>query len=293
MINCVPNPIFTEDSIINTFDNYKLSIKAGYGKSGMLRTISNVKKWSPLYPSNELAWLVGALIGDGTLLVRKHIVKQGKNAGKSVTYSYTDYYDQNPEIQQKFSNIVNSLFGITPELTHRDHSKNSYKFGDKEDNVFFIRNSAISRTLLCCGVPEGEKVLRPFTVPEWILNTEHASEIKASFLQGIMDAEGTVKRKYPYTISFEMWKSVKYRKNHLKFMEHIKNMFNEFGVLTGKLYERPPKIHRKDNIPTFGVALYIIRKKSILNFYRNINFSNPNKNNILERNVEVIKHGRM
>jgi len=292
-VKAISNAVVFEKDILKTFDNFKLSLKAGYGKSGILKTLSSTEQWLPLYPSSDLAWLVGAITGDGTLLVRKHEIRQGKNKGKTVTYSYTYFYDQNPETQQKFVNIIFSLFGIMPRLTERDHSNNPYKFGKKKDKVIFLRNSAISRTLLCCGVPEGEKVLKSFTVPKWILNAGYASDIKAKFLQGLMDAEGSIKRNSPTTISFALWKSIEQRQNHLEFMKQIKNLFGEFGIVTGKVCEKTQRIQRKDNIPTFEMSLYINRKESILNFYKFINFSNPYKKKILEGHVEAIKYGRM
>jgi intein/homing endonuclease len=239
-----------------------------------------------------LAWLVGAITGDGSLLVRKHEIINGKNAGKTTTYSFTYFYDQNPYIQQKFSNIVYSMFGVIPKLSERNHSNNPYKFGSLMDSVFFLRNSAISRTLLCCGIPEGEKVLKSFIVPKWILNTEYASDVKAKFLQGLMDSEGSIQRSSPTKISFSLWKSIEYSDCHFKFMTQIKELLSEFGIVTSKVYiSKRQRIQRKDNIPTFELSLCIRRKESILNFYRFINFSNPYKNKILENHVEAIKNG--
>jgi len=291
-VKTIFEPIISENDVLKSFDNFKLSFKAGYGKSGILKTMSKVRCWLPLYPSPELAWLVGAMIGDGSLLVRKHTVEKGKNKGKTTTFSYTYFYDQNPEIQEKFINFIHSLFGVKPKITERDHSNNPYKFGPKRDKVIFLRNSAISRTLLCCGVPEGEKVLKSFLVPKWILDTGYASEIKAKFLQGLMDAEGSIQKSSPTKISFSLWKSIEYSDYHLKFMKQIKDLLEEFGILTGNICRsKSERIQRKDYIPTFELSLYLRRKESILNFYKFINFSNPYKKGVLENHVEAIKNG--
>jgi intein/homing endonuclease len=225
-------------------------------------------------------------------LVRKCKIQKGKNKGKTVTHSCTYFYDQNPQIQKKFINIIYSLFSIRPKITERDHSNNPYKFGPKKDKVIFLRNSAISRTLLCCGVPEGDKILKPFLIPKWILNTSHASDIKANFIQGLMDSEGSIKRKLPTLIGFSLSKSVEQQNNHFIFMKQIKNLLEEFGIITSRVCKsKCERIQRKDKVSTFELSLYIGRKSSILNFYKFIKFSNPYKEQILENHAKVIKHG--
>ncbi len=170
----------------------------------------------PLTPDNPhlplLALMIGWIFGDG------HLPRNLR---------YLSFFDGEEESLEKFKTYSKKYF---PTITISDVKKH------RENNNYYltISNTAVAHLFCTLGVPAGNKVDTPFTVPEFILNG--SKDVKRDFLAGILGSEMTTpKISHAHTaipIEFCMSKNMLLEDGHRHFMEQIRRLLNEFGVTT-------------------------------------------------------------
>ncbi len=191
-------------------------------------------------PSPELAELIGIILGDGNIWIRK----------RSHHYYLTICGDKEKD-KDYLLNYVKPLFKklFNKELNIREHKTNKELFlykGDK-DVVF---------TLGHFGLAPGNKKKNNVTIPSWILKSE---EYLKACIRGLIDTDGSLcpitGRDYPY-----IWFSSSIE----KLRERFKLAMNKLGFKTSKW-----------NIRKNGKAdIYIGNKKDIEKYIKTISFKN-------------------
>ncbi len=216
-----------------------------------MKTISKLDNLLPLCSSRELAEVVGALTGDGSLILRNRKVGFGKNRGKSLTSCRIEFTDQDEFVRNWFQHNFRKVFGIECKVTIRDHSNNPQKFGsNKTEIVLELNSSPIVRTLKCCGVPEGAKVVKSFDIPLWI--SQGDMEMKAGFMRGLFNAEGWISRN---TIGLLMGKWEEKLEDNINFLNGIRSLLNDFEI-ESTLLPRWKTWMRKDGKVIIGSGIF-------------------------------------
>jgi intein/homing endonuclease len=230
-------------------------------------------RWLPLPNSPELAALVGYILSDGTI---EHSYERSSKIHRP---KRIDFISPNRVIQKKVKDIFQKIFKIKP------------KFHYFRDTLGLRINDAnVARALWLCGIPMGDKASQEYDVPKWIKNGTQI--IKSSFLRSYFDGDGSTpyefkRSKASFGIRLTLNKIENKIKSGIKFLNSIKKMLKEFDIESLGPYQR--KIcYRKNNAKTIMLELIICRQNSILNFYRYINFCNPEKKSKLNFCVRKI-----
>ncbi|MBR9693021.1 hypothetical protein GOV07_03780 [Candidatus Woesearchaeota archaeon] len=126
-------------------------------------------------------------------------------------------------------------------------------------------NRTLFKFLRNIGVPEGNKVYRPFEVPYWILHGE--KEIKREFLRGIIGAEGSKPINEQSRIQFVISKNDLYLENLLVFLNQLRQMLRYFSIKTTH-----PQIRSQEGREFHG-RFYITGKENVIKFYKEIGFA--------------------
>lgn len=114
------------------------------------------------------------------------------------------------------------------------------------------------------GVPTGNKVYKPFLVPNWIYSGP--TNIKRIFLSTIYGNEGSKPQDNRWRIQFVLSKTKEYVPNLLQFLNQIRTMLNHFGIGTSNIQLRKQKRR------AFCGRFYIKGKENLVKFYNEIGF---------------------
>ena len=115
------------------------------------------------------------------------------------------------------------------------------------------------------GVPRGNKVFQPFSIPHWIYNGP--DEIKRTFLSIIYGNEGSKPQDNRWRIQFVLSKTKEYVPNLLEFLNQIRAMLFHFDITTSHIQLRKQKDRE------FYGRFYIKGKDNLLKFYDKIGFA--------------------
>jgi hypothetical protein len=245
--------IVTLDDVLKTYKSKKAGEKA----------LKPYMRWFPLRPTPELAGIVADLICDGHL--------QGKPKWRM------DFTSESNEEMKNFEKRIKNLFNIVG----KKRPCYSNKFGKTYN--YGVNCKPLARTLFLCGVPTGNKVLKKFTFPSWVL--EDKSFFK-QFTKRFYNCEGTCWGDKSPGIGFEMWKEAEKIENLKEFLESLRfGLKKFFDIKTTEIFTTSSVHKRKDGHVTKPLRFYIKRKDSIFKFYRNIGFEYEKQNklkNIIE-----------
>jgi intein-encoded DNA endonuclease-like protein len=137
-----------------------------------------------------------------------------------------------------------------------------------------LSSAPIGRILFLCGTPQGNKVLNPTKIPEWILKNKMYFR---RFIQRLFDCEATVDKNYR-AIGISMAKSDDLMENGLEFFNQLKYyLFKYYKIITSKPFTESKINKRKDDIKTRQIRLKIRRRKSLEIFCKRIGFENETK----------------
>jgi len=251
--------IVKKEDYLSTFKNYKLG----------LHSFEKYDKWFPISSSPELAGIIGDITADGHL-------------GKGLVQFISK--DKNNAI--RFNNEVFRIFKISGKIKVSPSNKKIWEC--------LICRNAFCRILNLCGAPGGDKVLKVFYVPEWIIGG--SKEIKKRYLQRLFDCEGSVvlqKNRQRVHVIFKMYKATSLVKNHLIFLNQLRCILSGFKIKTTNP-STSGYTERKDGIITVGYEfrLYGTRKNldSVLNFKKSISFESLVKKEKLEKYLNIVKN---
>lgn len=227
------------------------------------------KNWFPVISSEKLAGIIADLICDGSL--------QGSPKWRF------DFTSKNISELERFEKEIFKLFQIKGKIrpcTSNRFSK-TYNYG--------VNNKMLSRIFYNLGVPSGCKVKQEFLIPRWILNNK---EYFLTFCRRVFTCEGCASVEGSSSfIEICMWKADYLIYNLIEFLNQIKiGLKQHFDVITTNVFLTSNYNLRKDGIKTLGAKLRIKRLNSLINFYNNVGFDDPIKQNKL-KNIIMIKNG--
>ena len=213
-----------------------------------IRHLKDYKYLFPIKSSPLLAGIVADLMADG------HLQANPKWR--------IDFTSKSIKELNNFNKRFNILFGVKGNI--RECRTN--KFG-KTFNLG-INCSPITRILFLLGVPHGQKVLKDFNIPKWILKDK---ECFKEFCKRIFTCEGSImhekRRKFPQ-IRMELWKKQDLENSVMfELGSYLNKHFNIKSTLT------KPNLSnlRKDGVITQATRIYILGD-SMLKFHKEIGF---------------------
>jgi|GEM_PF-2178441 len=190
LYNFMPLNIFIELSKKLNFNYDELLITDNCGKSSPVKIPENL--------DSKLAYIIGAMLGDGHLGNRK-------GHGSEVVFSDLD----RKSVAGKFKKLMEEIFGVKM----------------KEDRVkgLIAYNSALTSVLASLGVPQGRKS-KIIRVPKFIFFSN--TEVIDGFISGIFDTDGHAS-KYGVSIS----------STSESFIQDLKWLFLRIGII-GRIEKR-------------------------------------------------------
>lgn len=227
-------------------------------KPWAIRAIKKAKNngWIPLFPSPELAYLVGYNTGDG------HVAKD---------LHYIRFFNKHKEILDHIGKELKEIFNLPLDL------ESSIKFKESE-YWLSISDAALTRIFHAAGAPKGNKTEVLFLVPLWVLRPEIygcspqiSIKIQRRYLQGLNDAE----LRKPYLnsenwiaghLNLQMYKVKKLQTAHLKFLRQICSLYSKFNIKT-KLTK--PKYDKNKFVGEFEITSNL---PNLLRFVMNVGF---------------------
>lgn len=187
--------------------------------------------------SNELAEIIGIMLGDGNIWERK-----GFYYVRIAGHSKNDREYLLKHVKPLFKNIFNIKMGI---YKHKSNNELFLTKGSK-DLVF---------TLKYYGLKSGDKIKKGNRIPKWIFESD--DYIKAC-IRGLIDTDGTVLPITGRPYSYIWFTSGNY---HLR--EDFENAMKKLGYKIAKW--------NHNGTP----ETYIGRKELIRKYYKEIGFNNP------------------
>ena len=224
------------------------------------------RKILPLYPSVELAQIVGALLTDG-----------------HVDWYTSDVMPRTRQIRLYSSNkaeciwfveLCKKVFGVKGKVVAYIPKYGKFKL---QPYKAIVNKAVVARILILAGAVAGNKSNQGYKIPEWIMYSN--TEIKIEFLKTIFTFDGSkpYPRKNTWTIHYSASVNPRYLETTLTFFEQLRFLLAQFGVVMG---ENPTKYHKLNG--NVMVITSISSRKSITNFYRFIGYLNPIKQKRLE-----------
>lgn len=221
----------------NKYIEDRLNNSWGRSKGGI--NSKRVEKLLIQKPSKELAELMGIIIGDGNIWVRK-----------GGYYYLTITGDANKD-EDYLSNYVRELFRSLFGKEMQVHK-------NKNNNGMYVKigNKDIIFTLNHFGFPSGDKKENNIIIPIWIMKNE---EYLKNCIRGMIDTDGSVVflkgREYPY-----IW-----------FSSNIPNIRRDFSSAMKILGFDTSKWNIREN---HAADCYIAKKEHVVRFLKEVGFSN-------------------
>jgi hypothetical protein len=208
--------------------------------------------------SEHLASLIGHVFGDG------HIEK---------TYFFS-YTNKSKILHKEILDNINYVFNyeISPSVTYHKAYSYSYPF-------------IVGAVLTLCGASLGDKKKVNFDIPEWIKSGDF--RIKKNFLRALFDDEASIKLK-SREIVFKMGKITEMEESLDNFLESIREMLVFFNIQPSSI-RFDNKHESKIGIKTIQKAFGIYGQENFKKFKKFINFSHPQKRNILSLMIKKCK----
>jgi len=242
-----------------------------------IRTIEKCKvlNWLPLYPSPELARLIGLNMGDGSI---------------QTCFGHTFFCSKSKDIMDDLNDFLFQHFGVIGSVTEAGLMKS--------EHLLQIGDTAFTRLLHNAGCPKGEKVNQSFKTPAWIMNPQsygcndkESREIQLAFLQGLNDSETTKfslrnnSKMALEEIKFEIYTHVFPRQ--LKFIEQLQKLFINFSIKSVIYYD-----WRKDK-QSWRIGLRIKELPNVIRFLFDVGFFfNKDRMNVSLNNCHEVCNRR-
>ncbi len=129
----------------------------------------------------------------------------------------------------------------------------------------FVCRKHLSSLLENLGAPLGNKVKKPFLIPDWIYHG--LDDIKKAFLSVVYGNEGAKPQDNRWRIQFVISKNKENIENLLIFLNQIRSMLNHFGISSSHIQLRTQKGR------AFCGRFYIKGKDNLHKFYNLLEFS--------------------
>jgi len=239
----------TFDIPLEYFKNNILKIRSRYTGNLLLNKL-------PIEPSAELASLVGHALGDG------HV---------SENLWYFSYTNNSFELHNEVKSLISNFC--------------TFGYNERFHKALTIQYPSIVAVILhLAGAQNGNKIIKDFLVPKWIL--DGSKSIKISFLRALFDDEGTVK-KSSHEILLKLSKNEFYLNSLLDFMNQVKKLLEEIGIEVTSI--RKENIIEGKNGRTIQLVLSIHGYKNFIKFLYDIDFHHKEKQQDLQTLVNSYK----
>ncbi|MBU0963280.1 MAG: hypothetical protein KKD48_05230 [Nanoarchaeota archaeon] len=207
--------------------------------------------------SLEKAYILGVLCGDGYIRMDK--LGNGSLIGLDVT---------DEDFADKFRGYLNKVYGLLPSKKKRIENHTNFSNNPKPLYVINLSSKLAANDLL--------KYSKSFKTKEWEVPKEILEnpdlKIKAAFIRGIFDSEGTASLKVSGGVYLSVCSG---NKNPLLKIKEI--LKNDFSIDLIVVYDK--------TVTRLKSAGY----KNIKNFYNNINFSIKRKREKLRIGLSTYK----
>jgi len=228
-------------------------LKKTYLANNKLKFDKRVNRWFPLNPSPVLAGIIADLMADGNL--------QGPTKWRF------DYCSKHTKELKRFEKTIFSLFNLKGKI--RPCTKNKYNTKN-----YGVNCRPLAKTLFLLGVPYGNKVLKKYLIPNWVLDDKDCFKV---FVKRYLDCEAGVDLANK-AISFEIHKSTDFIENSFAFFNQFRQgLQKHFGIKTTNPFKLSLKIKRKSGATVQAVRIKIRGKDNLRRFYSEIGFDNKLK----------------
>src|SRR3989344_2136306 len=206
----------------------------------------NIKKITIPQKDEKLAELVGIILGDGNIYVRK-----GKNSNNYQFRIVGDSIKDKEYLVGYVKPLIEQLFSISPRV--RKH---------KSFNALFVivDYKKVVEFLLSIGMHAGNKIDNQATIPTWIF--ENDLFLKAC-IRGLVDTDGSIYELKPHWPG--LWQICFTNKNETLLHDFRKALL-KLGIGCSNIFNY--KEGKKAS------KVYITRKAELSKFYKEIGFSN-------------------
>lgn len=205
--------------------------------------------WFPVEESCQLAGLIGDLTTDG------HV--QGYDKLRF------DFTASNKDKLLRFEDTLKDIFGVEGKI--RENKTNPYSTSFN----YGVNCKPLTRILIECGVPTGNKVKTKFNVPKWI---QEDKDYFTAYIERAFANDGSAFSGNP-RITFELRKEKSKKENLRAYMETVNHFLESYYGIEGSVFERSAENQRKDGDKTVGIGLNIRRRDAIKKFHKNFNLS--------------------
>lgn len=182
------------------------------------------------------------------------------------------------KVLKDFENIVTRKFGLIPRYEKGTGFGFSYKCR--------FYNSKVARFLFSVGAPKGDKMLTPFSIPNWIKEDSRFSKV---YLTTAFQCEGWIHKNShfeSYIVALHMNKSEELLSDGMLFAKELKSLLKIFGVATTNLWIRPANL-RKDGRRTKAIT-FALCTKSLPAFHEKLGFGLSSKKNAMLAKASVV-----
>ena len=217
------------------------------------------KRWFPVSKSTELAALIGDLTTDG------HVQPEPKLR--------FDFTSSSKRKLRSFEDRLDSLFGVKGKI--RENTTNPYSVSYN----YGVNSKPLTRILILCGVPTGNKVKTEFNIPEWIREDK---EYFNAYVERAFANDGSAFADNP-RITFELRKERSKAENLERYMKTINRFLEKYHEISGSIFRRSEENRRKDGDVTVGIGLNIRRRNAIKNFHEAFNITDPHMSKEIEK----------
>lgn len=227
------------------------------------KVLKNYREWFPVESSPELAAIVGDLTTDG------HV--------QNYSNLRMDFTASNKDKLRDFRERLENLFGIGGKI--RENTTNpystSYNLG--------INSKPLTRVMLVCGVPQGNKVKTKFSIPEWICEER---ELFKAYVERIFTNDGSAYGENP-RITLELYKEKSIADNLEKYMRTLNQYLDRYYGIQGSVFRRNIENQRKDGDVTVPIGLNIRRRDAIKKFHENFRITDKQMAFEIKKAAEV------
>jgi intein-encoded DNA endonuclease-like protein len=209
-----------------------------------------------LEPSEDLAYVIGMRLGDGSAWEKRRVYKGYREAG--TIEGIIELKAKDKEFVDESAIRVARVLGCRPPKVYFDASTGRYHFMIE------------SRTLY-------ELLKKPINIKKLRRYIEHCPKCMAAFLRGFFDSEGSVRDDGVITVGNSNYRLLKY----------VQKLLRKFGIAA----KGPELVHRQGSIMSIegrkqrrrrNVYRIYIRPRDAIKFYRWIGFTIRRKQKRLE-----------
>lgn len=257
------NIIVSKEDFLKTYKNKAYGYKA--------IKLCKKNKWLPTKSSKELASIIGRLMGDGNL-------SKDPMVGDFRFYGNRDKLD-------KIKKLLKEKFKLDLYKYYLHPKKGGY--------ILKYNNAIFSRILELTGVPRGDKILKAFKVPNWIMKGD--KKVKKAFLSAIFaDEMGKISKRKSggwNGLGFGMSK-IEEKSNHLiYFLNQLRYLLKEFHITSSDVrLRKDSEYHRKDGNVTYQAVFEVhINRFNRERFYSKVGFDDEEKQKLLYMSVREPK----